>query len=43
MLAVDDRPELVRQLREWEAYTVRNLRIESIWQPTPFPFELHSH
>jgi hypothetical protein len=35
-----DRAELVRMLHEWEALTVRNLKIEHLWQPTPFPLEL---
>jgi hypothetical protein len=42
LLAADDRVGLARQLREWEAYTARNLKIESIWEPTPFPLELQS-
>jgi hypothetical protein len=35
-----DRPTLARVLHEWEALTVRNLKIEHLWQPTPFPLEL---
>jgi hypothetical protein len=42
LLAANDRVGLARQLREWEAYTARNLKIESIWEPTPFPLELQS-
>ncbi len=42
LLAVDNRAGLVRQLREWEAHTARSLKIESIWEPTPFPLELPS-
>lgn len=42
LLAANDRVGLARQLREWEAYTARNLKIESIWEPTPFPLELRS-
>lgn len=30
---------LANQLREWEAFTARNLGIEQYWEPTPFPFE----
>lgn len=40
LLADDDRKGLARQLGKWEAYTARNLRIEEIWEPTPFPLEL---
>jgi hypothetical protein len=43
LLAADDRMGLAQQLRQWEAYTVRNLKIESIWEPTPFPLELQPH
>jgi hypothetical protein len=35
-----DRAKLARMLQEWEAQTVRNLKIEHLWQPTPFPLEL---
>ncbi len=39
-LADDDRAGLARLLHEWEAYTVRNFKIEHLWEPTPFPLEL---
>lgn len=39
-LTADDREGLVRLLHEWEAATVNNLKIENIWEPTPFPIEL---
>lgn len=39
-LKADDRAGLAQLLHEWEAATVRNLKIEHIWQPTPFPLEL---
>ena len=42
LLAVEDRTGLAQQLREWEAYTTGNLRIELICEPTPFPLELQS-
>jgi hypothetical protein len=42
LLAADDRPGLVRLLREWEAYSVRQLKLETIWEPTPFPIELQA-
>ena len=32
LLAADDRPGLIRLLHEWEAATVRNLKIEHIWE-----------
>jgi hypothetical protein len=41
-LLADDRPGLVRLLHDWEAQTVRNLKIEHIWEPTPFPIELQA-
>lgn len=39
-VVADDRSELARMLHEWEALTVRNLKIERLWQSTPFPLEL---
>jgi hypothetical protein len=39
-LAADDRAGLAQLLHEWEVYTVRNLKIEHLWEPTPFPLEL---
>jgi hypothetical protein len=38
-LRADDRPGLIRLLHEWEAQTVKNFKIERIWEPTPFPIE----
>lgn len=37
-----DRDGLVHLLRAWEAETVKNFKIEHIWEPTPFPLELPS-
>lgn len=39
LLAANDIPGMVRLLREWEAYTVKQLKLETIWEPTPFPVE----
>jgi hypothetical protein len=39
-LADDDRAGLARLLHEWEAYTVKNFKIEHLWEPTPLPLEL---
>ena len=39
-LAEDDRAGLARLLHEWEAYTVKNFKIEHLWEPTPFPLEM---
>ena len=38
-LAEDDIAGAAALLHEWEATTVRNLKIEHLWQPTPFPLE----
>lgn len=38
-LMKDDKQGLVRLLHEWEAETVRNFKIEHLWEPTPFPLE----
>ena len=39
-LAADDRRGLAQLLHEWEAITVKNLKLEHLWEPTPFPLEL---
>jgi hypothetical protein len=39
LLAADDRAGLVLLLREWEAYSVKNLKLETVWEPLPFPLE----
>jgi hypothetical protein len=36
----DDRAGLARLLHAWEAETVKNFKIEHLWEPTPFPLEL---
>jgi hypothetical protein len=38
-LETDDRDAMVRLLHEWEAESVRNLKLENLWQPSPFPLE----
>jgi len=40
LLAADDRAGMAALLHEWEAQTVRNLKIEHLWERTPFPLEL---
>jgi hypothetical protein len=40
LAAADDSAGIARLLHEWEAATVRNLKIEHLWEPTPFPLEL---
>jgi hypothetical protein len=39
-VAADEREGLAQLLHEWEALTVKNLKIEHLWEPTPFPLEL---
>jgi hypothetical protein len=39
LLKADDRAGLARLLHEWEALTVKNFKIEHLWEPTPFPLE----
>ncbi|RAI45794.1 hypothetical protein CH341_01985 [Rhodoplanes roseus] len=41
-LEADDRSGLAALLHEWEAITVKNLKIETLWEPTPFPPELEA-
>ncbi len=42
LLESGDRTGLALLLHEWEAQTVKNLKIEHLWEPTPFPLELQS-
>lgn len=35
----DDHARLARLLHEWEAQSVKNLKIEHLWEPTLFPLE----
>jgi hypothetical protein len=38
-LTEDDRPAIAKLLHDWEALTVKALKIEHLWEPTPFPLE----
>jgi hypothetical protein len=40
LLEADDRPAIARLLHEWEAFTIGKLKLEDIWERTPFPLEL---
>jgi hypothetical protein len=40
LLAENDRAGLIALLHEWEAATVKRLKLEPYWEPTPFPIEL---
>jgi hypothetical protein len=42
LLTRGDRAALASLLHDWEAYTVKQLKIEALWEPTPFPLELQS-
>jgi hypothetical protein len=39
-LVLDDRAGLAALLHETEAQTVKNLKLDHLWQPSPFPLEL---
>ncbi len=39
-LATADRSGLAQLLHEWETATVKNLKIDHLWESTPFPLEL---
>lgn len=39
-LSPDDRAEPARLLHEWEAYTVKKLKLRDVWERAPFPIEL---
>lgn len=40
LLAANDRAGIAAVLHRWEVQTVKNLRLESVWEKTPFPLEL---
>jgi hypothetical protein len=40
MLEAGDRAGLARVLHQWEADSIRACKLEKLWEPTPFPFEL---
>jgi hypothetical protein len=40
MAQVQDKAGIAAKLHEWEAYSVKQLKLEKYWQPTPFPIEL---
>jgi len=39
LIAANDRPGLARLLHGYEAQSVKNLKLEKLWEPTPFPIE----
>jgi hypothetical protein len=41
-LAAGEREALAQLLHDWEALTVKNLKIEHLWEQTPFPLELRA-
>jgi hypothetical protein len=41
-IAANDRYGLAQFLRDCEAYSVKNLKLEKLWEPMPFPLELQS-
>jgi len=42
LLATNDRAGLAQALRDCEAYSAKKLKLEKLWEPTPFPIELQS-
>jgi hypothetical protein len=40
LLRTRDRTALLNILREQQAFTIKSLKLEKYWQPTPFPLEL---
>jgi hypothetical protein len=42
LVAANDRAGLAKLLHRYEAQSVKNLKIEKYWEPTPFPIELGS-
>lgn len=41
LLDQDDRDGMARMLHDWEAATIGNLKMKHLWEPTPFPLEVH--
>jgi hypothetical protein len=42
LVATKDRAGLAKLLHSYEAQSVKNLKLEKYWEPTPFPIELES-
>jgi hypothetical protein len=42
LVAAHDKPALARLLHRHEKESVRSLKLEKSWEPTPFPIELES-
>ena len=40
LVAANDRPGLARLLHEFEAGSARDMKLNKLWEPTPFPIEL---
>lgn len=40
LITANNRFGLVRLLRDWEAHSVKRLKLDKLWEPTPFPLEL---
>lgn len=40
LIAAGDRLGLARLLRDWEASSAEHLKLQKLWEPTPFPIEL---
>jgi hypothetical protein len=40
LVAANDRPGLARLLHEFEAGSAKDMKLDKIWEPTPFPIEL---
>jgi hypothetical protein len=36
-----NKPVLAKMLHQWEAEAVKRMKLENIWEPTPFPLELN--
>ncbi len=40
MVQAQDKAGIAAKLHEWEAYSVKQLKLEKYWQPSPFPIEM---
>lgn len=39
-IVAGDRKALARMLHQWEAQAIKRLKLDRLWEPTPFPLEL---
>ncbi len=43
LVRAQDKPAIAALLHKWEAYSVKQLKLEKYWQKTPFPIEIDNY